>query len=113
MTLFGVILICIFFIFSVFKDPAAFDFLLNCGNSTTGANSGVPTRDFGKESLFVKFDPLVSRLPQGVRPGRETDLQSRIEESPTRKVNGELFKTFILCCVRFSNNNYINIFQMM
>ncbi|XP_077285919.1 uncharacterized protein LOC143911068 [Arctopsyche grandis] len=63
----------------LFKDPAAFDFLLTCGNS--GSNGkGAPARDFGKESLFVKFDPLVG-LPTGVRPGRETEtvqLQSDI-----------------------------------
>ncbi|PSN44346.1 hypothetical protein C0J52_11097 [Blattella germanica] len=36
----------------VFKDPAAFDFLNSIGNSNTAT-------DLRKESLYVKFDPLI------------------------------------------------------
>lgn len=41
-----------YIIFSVFKDPAAFEYLSSVGNSH------VPS-DLRKESLYVKFDPLV------------------------------------------------------
>ena len=48
--------------FSVFQDPSTFDFLLARSNPTNHTNR------FRTESLYVKFDPLVSNismLPQG------------------------------------------------
>jgi len=48
--------------FSVFQDPSTFDFLLARSNPTNHTNR------LRTESLYVKFDPLVSNismLPQG------------------------------------------------
>jgi hypothetical protein len=42
-------------LFSVFKDPAAFEYLSAVGSSH------VPS-DLRKESLYVKFDPLVGGI---------------------------------------------------
>lgn len=41
--------------FSVFEDPAAFEYLSSVGSSHTAS-------DLRKESLYVKFDPLVGGI---------------------------------------------------
>lgn len=76
----------------MFKDPAAFDFLQNCA---TSSKSG---RDFGKESLFVKFDPLVGggarfALPEGPRHTVPVEQDEFVSPVVTPKVEGDYKST--------------------
>lgn len=76
---------------TVFQDPVDFDFLQNCGNN------GLAGRDFGKESLFVKFDPLVSRLPPGARYNRDSGAQLKTETHINpHKADGKLHSIIII-----------------
>lgn len=88
----------------MFQDPVDFDFLQNCGNN------GLAGRDFGKESLFVKFDPLVSRLPTGARINRDSGAHLKPSENQfnPRKVDGELILSFK--CIYYFFTGFRGIF---
>lgn len=64
--------------FSVFQDPSTFDFLLARSNSTH-------INRLRAESLYVKFDPLVSNtsmLPQGNTQTINEEEKKSKNESP-------------------------------
>ena len=60
----------------VFKDPNAFDFLSQHGTAGSGSGGGGGGLHLARESLYVKFDPLVGGRPsvmQRVRREEEED----------------------------------------
>ena len=65
---------------TVFQDPTSFDFLLSQGSSNR--------QDQRFESLYVKFDPLLSRsmLPQG-NSQTEDEEQNGKNETPVLSVD--------------------------
>eukprot|EP00095_Tigriopus_kingsejongensis_P008046 snap_masked-scaffold201_size263271-processed-gene-1.11 protein:Tk08046 transcript:snap_masked-scaffold201_size263271-processed-gene-1.11-mRNA-1 annotation:"transforming acidic coiled-coil-containing protein 3-like" len=60
----------------VFKDPNAFDFLSQHGSGGAGLGGGSGASQLARESLYVKFDPLV-----GGRPSMAPPTVERLAES--------------------------------
>ena len=62
----------------VFKDPNAFDFLSQHGTSSSGSGSGGGGGGLhlARESLYVKFDPLVGGRPSVMQRVRREDEEA-------------------------------------
>ncbi|GBP46915.1 Transforming acidic coiled-coil-containing protein 1 [Eumeta japonica] len=75
----------------IFRDPSTIDFLIKC----TDSNRNIPGIDRGKESLFVKFDPLFSRgnddfERKDLPSSNSAELDIGYETGSTNSVSGSM-----------------------